>query len=158
MNGSACLDVGDDKHVNFGKQPLGSPTPEAPAVSDPVMRRDADVSDSARSCSCPVCLNLHTNRLSSKSPTSDSVPRAHYSCRLPACAWMARGLDGAGSESLHQRTAPAREIPFRAQGTVRVPRRALPIRHQTLGRSDAALWLEALYGYCSQVRVSCGLV
>ncbi|KAF6238450.1 hypothetical protein HO173_003417 [Letharia columbiana] len=94
--GTACLSVGDDEHVSLGRQPFPNSTSEAPAVSEEGRRGDAGDSGSARTCSCPVCLDLHTiNWFSSKAPSPGLVPRAQYSCRLPACDWMARGLDGA---------------------------------------------------------------
>lgn len=43
----------------------------------------------------PRLVGLHTNWFSSKAPSSSLVPRERYPCRLPACDWMARGLDGA---------------------------------------------------------------
>lgn len=85
----------ETKHVNFGEQPLPNSLSEGPAVSHEGLRSDAIVSGSPRACSCPVCLGLHTNLFSSKVPSSALVPRDRYSCRLPACDWMARGLDGA---------------------------------------------------------------
>lgn len=93
--GTACLSVGDDEQVSLGRQPFPNSTSEAPAVSEEGRRGDAGDSGSARTCSCPVCLKLHTIWFSSKAPSPGLVPRAQYSCRLPACDWMARGLDGA---------------------------------------------------------------
>ena len=95
MDGITCFNVGEDEHVNFGKQPLMSPSSEAPAVSDEQTRSDAIVSGPVQTCSCPVCLDLHTSWSASKAPSSSSLPRYQYSCRLPACDWMAQGLDGA---------------------------------------------------------------
>lgn len=129
----------ETKHVNFGEQPLPNSLSEGLGVSHEGLRSDAIVSGSPRACSCPVCLGLHTNLFSSKVPSSALVPRDRYSCRLPACDRMARGLDGADSESLHQCAAPARGVPLRPKGTIHLPRRALPVRYQTLGRSDTGI-------------------
>ena len=96
MNADACLGVENDDHVDFGKQPVPNSVSNALASSDEETKGDSIASGcSTRTCSCPVCLDLHTSRFSSKAPSSDCVPRDQYSCRLPACDWMARGLDGA---------------------------------------------------------------
>ncbi|CAF9928521.1 hypothetical protein IMSHALPRED_007673 [Imshaugia aleurites] len=93
-NGTARLSVRDDEHINSGREPFTNPTSEAPAVSDEGMRGDAMFSGTARTCTCPICLDLHTNWFASNALSSGMVPR-HFSCRLPACDWTARGLDGA---------------------------------------------------------------
>ena len=88
MGRGARLSVADDKHVKLDGQPLPSSTSEAPAVSGEVTRGYAIVSNSARTCLCPVCLDLRTNSLSSKVSGSGNLPRYNYSCRLPACDSM----------------------------------------------------------------------
>lgn len=82
-DGNACLSIGDDEHVIFGKQPLSNPTSEASAVSDEGTRGDPIVSASARTCSCPGSLDLHIDWFSTKAPSSDLVPSDQHCRRLP---------------------------------------------------------------------------
>lgn len=96
-DGTACLSDGDEGHVNPGQQSLPNSTSETLAISDGGPRSDAIVSGSARTSSRPVCLDLRINRFSSQTPSPGLIPRDQYSCRLPACDWMARGLDGAAA-------------------------------------------------------------
>lgn len=99
MNANACPGVENDNRLDFGKPPLPNSASKAPALSNEETSGDAIASGSStRTCSCPICLDLHTSPFFiQKLQAPTGVPREQYSCRLPACDWMARGLDGAAA-------------------------------------------------------------